>query len=800
MRGSKIVGAMIILALLCSISWAQRPVGATVPNVVRYGGTLKDAQGALLPSTTEGVTFAIYRQQEGGAPIWIETQNVASDASGQYSVLLGGNSPSGLPSDLFSQEEQRWLGVTVQGQAEQPRVLLVSVPYALRAHDAETLAGRSISDFVLAKDVGSSATTTNATTLEQTTASASEASTIPSHGGRTGAASQGPTNFSGSTTNQIVGISQAGTGLALIGTVPNGIAIDAQVTASTSPNSDGIFGTVQGLGTGVFGNATSPSGWANGVQGNTSSTTGIGVVALASATSGNTYGVRGYATSTSGTGVGGLANAVSGSTYGVSGAVASPSGTGVWGQAQASSGGTGVWGQSSASSGGTGVWGQSSAATGAGTGVLATAASSSGSALSASESSTTGLTFGVKALVASVGGVAGWFQNTANGALIAAASGGGNTQVTEFVVDGGGDVTGMGYFNAGATYQIQGIPVLSIGVPVGSQKNLFLGRHAGPANSGDLNLFVGEDSGFSNTSGTANAFVGVESGYSNITGNNNSYLGFQSGFLSGGNNNTYLGFGIAANSPPGGDTGSNNTYVGYEAGYANTTGSNNTYLGYLAGVGNSAGSNNIYVGSQGVISDNNIIRIGTQGTGNGQQNAAYMAGVYTSTVSGVPVYVTSNGQLGVLSSSRRFKQDIRNIGDSSDNLMRLRPVSFFYKPEYANGPQTLQYGLIAEEVAKVYPELVEFSENGEPYTVRYNLLISMMLNELQKQYHQENGQSDTINQQDETIERQRQQIEELQKQNSEMQQRLSRLEMVLLKQNAALVDSASPETATTPSR
>jgi len=787
MRGSKIVGEMIILALLCSISWAQQPVGATVPNVVRYGGILKDAQGALLYSATDGITFAIYRQQEGGAPIWIETQNVASDASGQYSVLLGGNSPSGLPTDLFSQEEQRWLGVTVQGQAEQPRVLLVSVPYALRAHDAETLAGRSISDFVLAKDVGSSATTTNATTFEQTTASTSEASTIQGRSGHTGAASQGPTNFSGSTTNQIVGISQAGTGFALIGTVPNGIAIDAQVTASTSPDSDGIFGTVQGLGTGVFGNATSPSGWANGVQGNTSSTTGIGVVALASATSGNTYGVRGYATSTSGTGVGGLANAVSGSTYGVSGAVASPSGTGVWGQAQASSGGTGVWGQSSAT-------------TGAGTGVLATAASSSGSALTASESSTTGFTFGVKALIASLGGVAGWFQNTANGALIAAASGGGNTQVTEFVVDGGGDVTGMGYFNAGATYQIQGIPVLSIGVPVGSQKNLFLGRHAGPANSGDLNLFVGEDSGFSNTSGTANAFVGVESGYSNITGTNNSYLGFQSGLLSGGNNNTYLGFGITANSPPGGDTGNNNTYVGYEAGYSNTTGGNNTYLGYLAGAFNSTGSNNIYVGSQGVSSDNNVIRIGTQGTGSGQQNAAYMAGVYTSTVSGVPVYVTSNGQLGVLSSSRRFKQDIRNIGDSSDNLMRLRPVSFFYKQEYANGPQTLQYGLIAEEVAKVYPELVEFSENGEPYTVRYNLLISMMLNELQKQYHQENGQSDTINQQDETIERQRQQIEELQKQNSEMQQRLSRLEMVLLKQNAVLVDSASPETATTPSR
>ncbi len=82
----------------------------------------------------------------------METQNVTPDASGQYSVLLGSTTATGLPSDLFSQEEQRWLGVQVQGQAEQPRVLLVSVPYAFKAHEAETLAGKSISDFVLAKD------------------------------------------------------------------------------------------------------------------------------------------------------------------------------------------------------------------------------------------------------------------------------------------------------------------------------------------------------------------------------------------------------------------------------------------------------------------------------------------------------------------------------------------------------------------------------------------------------------------------------------------------------------------------
>ena len=121
------------------------------------GGVLKDAQGANLSPATLGVTFAIYKQQDGGAPVWMETQNVTPDAGGNYSVLLGSTTATGLPSDLFSQQEQRWLGVQVQGQAEQPRVLLVSVPYAFKAHEAETLAGRSVSEFVLAKDLNTSA-------------------------------------------------------------------------------------------------------------------------------------------------------------------------------------------------------------------------------------------------------------------------------------------------------------------------------------------------------------------------------------------------------------------------------------------------------------------------------------------------------------------------------------------------------------------------------------------------------------------------------------------------------------------
>ena len=135
--------------LLISICSAQQTSTITVPNLIRYNGTLKDAQAtASISSTTIGVTFAIYKQQDGGAPIWQETQNVTPDASGQYNVVLGSTTSTGLPSDLFSQQEQRWLGMQVQGEAEQTRSLLVSVPYAFKAQEAETLGGLPASAFV----------------------------------------------------------------------------------------------------------------------------------------------------------------------------------------------------------------------------------------------------------------------------------------------------------------------------------------------------------------------------------------------------------------------------------------------------------------------------------------------------------------------------------------------------------------------------------------------------------------------------------------------------------------------------
>ncbi len=135
---------------------AQTTASATVPRLVRFGGAVKDADGK--PRTgVAGITFALYKDQEGGAPLWMEVQNVQLDGNGRYSALLGASTAEGVPVELFSANEARWLGVQPEGQAEQPRVLLVSVPYALKAAEAESLGGKPASAYVLSPAAGSAA-------------------------------------------------------------------------------------------------------------------------------------------------------------------------------------------------------------------------------------------------------------------------------------------------------------------------------------------------------------------------------------------------------------------------------------------------------------------------------------------------------------------------------------------------------------------------------------------------------------------------------------------------------------------
>ena len=139
-------------AMICGASWAQSgnaasPKSSAVPNQVRFQGSIKDQNGRAIAGVA-GVTFALYQDEQGGTALWMETQNVQADATGRYSVSLGASKP--LPVELLSSGEARWLSVQVAGQKEQNRVLLLSVPYALKAADAETVGGLPPSAFVLA--------------------------------------------------------------------------------------------------------------------------------------------------------------------------------------------------------------------------------------------------------------------------------------------------------------------------------------------------------------------------------------------------------------------------------------------------------------------------------------------------------------------------------------------------------------------------------------------------------------------------------------------------------------------------
>jgi hypothetical protein len=180
-----------------------------------------------------------------------------------------------------------------------------------------------------------------------------------------------------------------------------------------------------------------------------------------------------------------------------------------------------------------------------------------------------------------------------------------------------------------------------------------------------------------------------------------------------------------------------------------TSGNFNIAIGAAAGT-NLVGSesNNIYIGNAGVASESNIIRIGNTDILNGPvQTAAFVAGINGATsASGTAVLVSSKGQLGTILSSRRFKDDIADMGNESDLLMKLRPVAFYYKPEL-DPTHTRQYGLVAEEVAQVSPELVVFDKDGVPQTVRYHFVNAMLLNEVQKQRQLVEEQQSTITRQ-----------------------------------------------------
>ena len=208
----------------------------------------------------------------------------------------------------------------------------------------------------------------------------------------------------------------------------------------------------------------------------------------------------------------------------------------------------------------------------------------------------------------------------------------------------------------------------------------------------------------------------------NINGNFNTAEGFQAlAANTTGPSNT----GAGVNALIKNTTGPSNTAAGVNALFNNTTGSNNIAVGVGAGQALTIGSNNIEIGNAGLAGETNAIRIGKQGT----QTQTYIAGISGAPVTGSTVVINAAGRLGVVLSSARYKHDIHDMGTASSKLLKLRPVTFRYNHDPLGN---LQYGLVAEEVAKVYPELVTRGFDGKVESVNYVSLTSMLLNELQK--------------------------------------------------------------------
>jgi hypothetical protein len=258
--------------------------------------------------------------------------------------------------------------------------------------------------------------------------------------------------------------------------------------------------------------------------------------------------------------------------------------------------------------------------------------------------------------------------------------------------------------------------------------------------TGSNNTATGVMALHSNTSGAQNSAFGLNTLASNTTGNDNTASGYEALFANttGNYNNASGYFALHANSSGQQNsaygvqalvvnrTGNFNTASGTDALYSNTSGSSNIAEGYKAGYNLTTGSYNIDIGNLGVAAESATIRIGTTST----HKATYIAGIYGTSVTGNAVVVSSTGQLGVTVSSERFKTAIAPMGSGTVKLKQLRPVSFKLKSDSTG---TLQYGLIAEEVAKVYPELVIRDRTGRIDGVRYDELAPMLLNEVQQQ-------------------------------------------------------------------
>jgi hypothetical protein len=278
--------------------------------------------------------------------------------------------------------------------------------------------------------------------------------------------------------------------------------------------------------------------------------------------------------------------------------------------------------------------------------------------------------------------------------------------------------------------------------------------------TGSDNTADGEGALYFNTTGNYNTGSGFQALNQNTTGSNNTATGYRALYTNNADNNTAYGYQALLSSSTGSvntaigvgalqndTTGGGNTGMGNSVLQSNTTGNDNIAIGVAALYYNSTGSSNIAMGhaaGTGVTTANNVISIGDHVAGANVSNSCYIGEIFGATSSGgTQVFINSSGRLGTMTSSRRFKEEIKPMEQASEALLALKPVTFRYKKEI--DPQSIpQFGLIAEEVEKVNPNLVVRDTDGKVNTVRYEAVNAMLLNEFLKEHKKVEEQQVTI--------------------------------------------------------
>jgi hypothetical protein len=664
------------------VGHAQPTAPRTVPRLVPVSGVFQPSDGTA-PAPVERVTFGIYADESGGSPLWQETQTLTIDESGRYSAMLGLTEPDGLPVEIFASGDARWLGIRVErpGEIEGARVRLTMVPYAIRAADADTLGGRPASAYMLAPRGEGDAG-------DPVTAAA------------TGTSGLAPAAINPGLTNRVAKY------------VDNADSIAA---SQIEEDGDGVVGMTGGQGSGIApGTGVLPARLNVRFSNADGRQTGLSL-RNDNGSAGAYSGMQMY----DHTGALGVFQGFNNNSKEYRINNVAPNGTisfrlgGVPRFTVRNDGdidiSTGTFRRSGTrllyfpGAGNTGLG--ANALTANGSGIFNTAIGDG--ALAANTTGNQNVALGAGALLVNTTGI----NNVALGesALRSAVAANRNTAVGQSALNVATSSfnTAVGAFALDATTtgnSNTGVGDDALGANTNGYDNVALGRQALSANvSGIGNVAAGRIALWNNTSGLFNAAVGLAA-LASLT------------------------------------TGSNNVALGASSGTQNSTGSYNIYIGHNVLATSSDESRTIRIGDLELYVDaTNQTRY--------KYDRFFTGGIYNGALTvgdRIPVYVSETGQLGYLASSRRYKEDIQDIGDVSANVMKLRPVSFRYRQDARHARQPVQYGLIAEEVADVYPELVMRSASGEIETVHYDLVNALLLNEVQKQHRELETQRATI--------------------------------------------------------